>query len=590
MIFFSYKPRLSHRGFRIQLLRIHTQLNICFLFVSLFGLTLNGYTQTPPPSSIPGSTEPGRLEKRFEPPTIPQREAPPVKEEPEKQPELKLGPDIRLTLANITLKGVTVYTEAELQTIWENFIGQEVSLADLHTITAAITAKYRADGYILSRAIVPAQRISQGVVVLRILEGFVHRVLIEGEIGGSTSILEGYSQKLSADRPLRASTLERYLLLINDLPGVVAQSVLRRSPTQQGASDLVIVLQHKSFDVVGELNNRGNSFVGPLQLLVGGQANSPLGWYDQTGVRFATTPQSTKELMFVDVNFAQVVGSEGTKISLVGTFSRSEPGGSLKSRGVENESKGFELRIVHPVLRSRATSLWVSGSFLFQNNNSDLFHGMFVLTRDRIRALRFGAILNKLDNLGGANQATFNISQGVNIFNASASGAANLSRANGQSDFTKLRGELIHLQPLPFDLSGLVGVSGQYAFDPLLASREFGVGGPIYVRAYDPSEKLGDSGITLKTELQYGNTVNLSWLQWYQVYTYYDFGAVWNRGDPPGTNSNDTLDAIGIGLKGAINQYISGYIEIAQPLAGAVNSRGGDPNSPRVFFSLVGQL
>ncbi len=78
-------------------------------------------------------------------------------------------------------------------------------------------------------------------------------------------------------------------------------------------------------------------------------------------------------------------------------------------------------------------------------------------------------------------------------------------------------------------------------------------------------------------------------LQGYQVYVYYDFGAVWNRADPPGTDSNDTLDAAGIGLRGTINQYISGYLEIAQPLAGAVNSRGGDPNSPRAFFSIVGQ-
>ncbi len=300
-------------------------------------------------------------------------------------------------------------------------------------------------------------------------------------------------------------------------------------------------------------------------------------------------PKSTKELKFVDVNIAQVIGGEGTKISLVGTFSWSEPGGSLKSLGIESESEGFDLTIVHPILRSRATSLWVSGSFLFQNNSTDLFNGSFILTRDRIRALRFGAILNKLDSLGGANQATFQVTQGLNIFNETQTGSANLSRANGQSDFTKLRGEFIHIQPLPFGLSALVGLAGQYAFDPLLASREFGIGGPVYVRAYDPSEKLGDSGIALKTELQFGNTLNLPMLQGYQVYVYYDFGAVWNRADPPGTDSNDTLDAAGIGLRGTINQYISGYVEIAQPLAGAVNSRGGDPNSPRAFFSIVGQ-
>lgn len=589
MDFLLNRPTLSGDKIQDQHKRVQAYLSVCMFCVPLFGWTLIGHTQTPP-SSIPGSTEPGRLEKRFDPPAMPKREAPPVPEEPEEELELGPGPEILLTLARIRLEGATAYTEAELLPFWKDFIGQKVSLADLRTVAAAITTKYRTDGYILSRAIIPAQRISQGVVVLRIIEGFIHRVLIEGEIGGSTTILEGYSQKLSQDRPLRVTTLERYLLLINDLPGVTAQSVLRRSPAQLGASDLVIVLRHKPFDVVGELNNRGNSFVGPLQLLVGGQENSQLGLYEQVGIRFATTPQSTKELKFFDVNIAQVIGNEGTRISLVGTFSWSEPGGSLKSLGIENESEGFDLTIAHPVLRTRATSLWVSGSFLLQNNSSDLFNGATVLTRDRIRAFRFGALLNKLDNWGGANQATFYLTQGVNILNESTSGAANLSRSNAQSDFTKLRGELIHIQPLPSGLSGLVGIAGQYAFDPLLASREFGIGGPVYVRAYDPSEILGDSGIALKTELQFGNPVNLSWLQWYQVYAYYDFGAVWNRADPPGTDSNISLDSIGAGIRVTIIPNLSGYLEVAKPLAGAVNSRGGDPNSPRTFFSIVGQF
>jgi len=589
MQIFSPKPHVSTHGFPIQSQTGRMHLKIFLVLAVLFGTTLNGHTQTPP-SSIPGSTEPGRLEKRFDPSLLPKREAPPVKEEPEEEPIPGPGPEILVPLQRVTLEGVTVYTKAELQPLWQHFIGQKVSLKDLRTITAAITAKYRRDGYILSRAIVPTQRVSQGVVILRVIEGFIHRVLIEGHIGGSTSLLEGYAQKLSDDRPLHVTTLERYLLLFNDLPGVGAQSVLRRSPTQQGASDLVIVLQHNAFEVFGELNNRGNSFVGPIQLLIGGQANSPLGVYDRMGFRFATTPQSTKELRFIDVNFSQVVGSEGTTVNLIGTFSWSQPGGSLKSLGVENESQGFDLSVFHPMIRSRATSLWLSGSFLFQNNSTDLFNGATVLTRDRIRVLRLGAIVNKLDSLGGANQATLHLSQGLNILNESTNGSATLSRANGKSDFTKFHGEFLHIHPLPFGFSGLVGLAGQYALNPLLASREFGIGGPVYVRAYDPSEKLGDSGLALKTELQFGNTGGLPVLQQYQAYMYYDFGAVWNRADPPGTDSNQTLDAVGLGLRATITQHISGYIEVAHPLAGAVNSRGGDPNAPRVFFSLVGQL
>jgi len=179
MNFFPTRPSLVNQGYWFQQNGRRVHLIISLFLVSFLGSTLNGHTQTLP-DSIPGSTEPGRLEKRFDPPTTPRREAPPVKKEPDQEIEPQPGPEILFTLTSIKLEGVMVYTKTELQPLWQDFIGQEVSLADLQTVTIAITAKYRADGYILSRAIVPAQRISQGIVVLRVLEGFIHRVIIEG--------------------------------------------------------------------------------------------------------------------------------------------------------------------------------------------------------------------------------------------------------------------------------------------------------------------------------------------------------------------------------------------------------------------------
>lgn len=541
-------------------------------------------------SILPSSIEPGRLPLRFEPPVFPKRDAPLFTEEQE-EPELPVSSqDISFPLVHISILGTTVYSEQELLPLWEPRQGTEVSLNDIYDIVDTITDQYRRAGYVLAYAFLPAQRIQHGVVTLHVYEGFLQRVLFEGHIGGSKAILEEYAQKLSETMPLHQSVLERYLLLINDLPGVQAESTIRPSETLEGASELVMVLKHQPFQVTGELNNRGNSFVGPMQTLIGGQANSALGLYEQAGIRFATTLLSPDELQFLDVHLARVVGGEGTEASVTGTFSWSKPGGDVKSMGIENESLGFELTLRHPLLRSMETNIWLSGSFVFQDNSTDLFNGTSVLTRDRLRVLRFRAVGNLIDDTDADNLLLMELSQGLNIFNASKSGSANLSRTNGQSDFTKILAEVRRTQPLGAGFSSLVGIKGQYSFDSLLESQEFGLGGPVYVRAYDPSEQLGDSGVAMKLELQYGQAMNIPYLQSYQVYAFYDFGATWNRNALPGTNSSNSLDAAGAGMRATLTKNISGSFEFAKPLAGGVFSRGGDPNAPRVFFTVAGQF
>ena len=498
--------------------------------------------------------------------------------------------EVSFPLVHISILGTTVFSEQDLLPLWEPRQGKEVSLGDVYKIVDAITAKYRKAGYLLAYAFLPAQRIEHGVVTLHVYEGYLQRVLFEGNIGGSKAILEGYAKKLSEALPLHLSVLERYLLLINDLPGVRAEATLQPSETMDGASELVIALEHQPFQVIGEINNRGNSFVGPLQALIGGRANSALGFYEEAGFRFATTPLATGELQFLDFQAARVVGGEGTEVSVTGIFSWSKPRGSVQSLGIENDTAGFDLSITHPILRSMEANLWLTGSFLFQNNSTDLFNGTSVLTRDRIRVLRVRALGTLFNRTGADNLMMVEISQGLNIFNASKSGSANLSRTDGQSDFTKVRAEALRSQPLGAGFSGLLGITGQYSFDVLLASREFGIGGPAYVRAYDPSEQLGDSGIALKVELQYGHAMKKRYLHSYQVYAFYDFGTTWNRDASPGTDSNSSLDAAGAGVRATLTRRISGYLEIAKPLAGGVFSRGGDPNSPRVFFTLLGQF
>ena len=60
-----------------------------------------------------------------------------------------------------------------------------------------------------------------------------------------------YARKITADRPTNIRTLERYLLLANDLPGLKFTTTLKASPTSPGASTLIVEVIEKPIDALG---------------------------------------------------------------------------------------------------------------------------------------------------------------------------------------------------------------------------------------------------------------------------------------------------------------------------------------------------
>ena len=65
---------------------------------------------------------------------------------------------------------------------------------------------------------------------------------------------------------------------------------------------------------------------------------------------------------------------------------------------------------------------------------------------------------------------------------------------------------------------------------------------------------------------------------------YFDHGTVALRKTTAVQDSSSSLTAVGLGMRGNINKWLSGYIEVGQPLSGDVSAEGN--SDPRFFFSL----
>lgn len=495
----------------------------------------------------------------------------------------------RFVLGRVVVEGATVFTPEDMAFAYRDQKDKEISLLNAHDIAGRITTLYHEKGYLLSQAILPPQDTANGTLKIRVIEGYISNVVIQGDVRENRyrKIVEAYGADIKSKRPINESDLEHYLLLMNDLAGVTAGGMIRPSPTQPGASELVVTFSHKAFEGSYTLDNRGTKYMGPLEHTASFAANSLFGMYDRTLIRvMTTTPMS--ESRFFELQHTEPVGDDGAKLTLDASHSHTEPGDALKATGIVGDSDFLQAKLEQPFIRSRQENL--TGRILFdiRNSNTDVFKTT-ELDNDKLRMAHGGGDYDFTDKWLGIDVIDTQVSHGLNIFGATGSGI-DRSNPHGDSDFTKFNLDLSRTQPLPHDFSVLAAVSGQFAFAPLLTAEQFALGGANYGRAYDSSELSGDQGLAGKVELRYTRTPGERYLNSYQFYGYHDIGRVWIRGGGLGADDKKSLSFAGPGVRVSFTENLSASLEAGVPLTKPASNQGDHGNDPRVFFSVTGRF
>jgi hemolysin activation/secretion protein len=529
-----------------------------------------------------GATDAGRIERRIERPPDRREKVPDIAPAvPDRGPSVQVQPE-RFTLIGAEITGSTVYSAARLGDFYEAYLGREISVAEVDAIVKAITEQYRSDGYVLSRAVAPPQPLEFGVLRIRIVEGYVDRVAFAGDRPGRQALLDEMADRIRAERPLTLATMERYLLLMADSPGVTVEPGLVEIEPDTGAYRLEIALAHDRIDGFATFDNRGTTTVGPHQTYFGANANSAFGLLERTRVAAFTVPGAPEELRYGEINHEQVLDAEGTRAYF--TLSRSIV--DIGRAGTSSKENSHGTRVVvgmsHPVLRRRESNLTLRLNFdaldSDKNSPNDVYD-------DRLRVLRLGVEFNARDGWGGTNWISAQLSRGFDILHASDSDSTLLSRTNGRARFHKLTLDATRLQTIGDGWAVQASAVGQASPHTLLSSEEFGVGGSRFGRAYDPSDISGSQGAAGFLELQYDPPLKVPLLESYQFYAFYDGGAVWGSGF-----TRASMVSAGGGVRFQTTYDVSGGVEVAKPLTRSATPGEENGDDARIFFNLYARF
>lgn len=534
------------------------------------------------------TADPGTVDEQFQRPSILPSASPEVSVESlQTQGAPEGAENIRFVLRSINFDGMDSLSAAQVERVYAGKLGTEITLAELYGIANAVTAEYRNNGYILTRVVIPPQTIDDGNVRFQVVEGYINNIVIQGpeEEAGALELIRQYASNISTGGALNIAQLERELLIINDLPGISARSILSPSSVP-GAADILIIVERDPWDALASVDNYGSRYLGPLQLTGGFTANSWFGTNEAITAQAAFAPDNGLELAYGALSYEAPIGSMGTKLRLFASKTRTEPGFDLTQFDVKGQSDLYSLQATHPFIRSRNTNL--VGRAIFDWRDVESKNNIELTRKDRIRALRIGGRYDFLDTLFGVavNAIDIEVSQGLNILGASQEGRANLTRAQGDPQFTKIQAEYQRLQRINDDFNLLLVGRGQLSADALLSSEEFSIGGINLGRGYDPSEITGDDGIAGKAEIQWNNpyTIDAPYIDSYQLYGFFDIGTVWDQDPTTAAQKRDSISSTGTGVRVNFTGDTQADLAIAFPLTREVQTQGDD--DPKVYFGL----
>jgi hemolysin activation/secretion protein len=419
---------------------------------------------------------------------------------PERAATPRAVDEIEFEVSRIAVDGATRFPEAEVRAIFAPLEGRKIVLEDLRRAATALEQKYKDAGFFLTRVFVPPQQVKDGVLTVRVVEGYVSAVYVETDDEATRARLGKLMQPIVGRKPIALEELERRLLIVNDLPGISGNGVLRPG-AELGQSELALAVSEVPSRYSFTFGNAGSDSLGPWSFGANATLARPFGRLGALDLGLAGAGHNLEELRSATVRYAEPIGHGGTVASLGGLIALAKPGGVVKALDLESYVTSLAARVRHPLVRTRATSVFVDGGLSVNRSRTEAADVRIIL--DRTVVAELGLVLQQTGWLGGITNASASLFHGLPWLGSMDEDATLPSVAGFDPDFLRLAIGGQRIQPLARRLSAMLAVQGQYTRDTLVSGEQISFGGGNVGRGYDPSVVAGDRGLGGVAELRY---------------------------------------------------------------------------------------
>jgi hemolysin activation/secretion protein len=495
-----------------------------------------------------------------------------------------------IVVQSFQVMGSTVFSAEDFAKVTADYLNRPITFAELLAARTAVTQLYIDAGYITTGAYIPAdQDITNGIVEIRVVEGYIEAI----EVEGLQHLQPGYVRSRIAQAggaPLNIEQLIEGLQLLQLDPLIDTLSADLAAGTRLGGSIVNLSLQEaqaRSLQI--GLDNGRSPTIGSFRRRVQFTDRNLLGIGDSFDVSYSNTDGSNG----VTLGYAVPINSNNGTVSLRWGRTRSrviDPNFAILN--IESFSEDFQLGFRQPILRSPTQELAL-GLQLTQSVSSSTFQLPGVERLEfplvgapdgtvQINALRLTQEWTQRNaSQVFAVRSTFNV--GLEALGATVN-AGDIPDSN----FFSWQGQAQWAQLIAPSTLLLVRLDGQLADRPLLSGEQFRLGGQGSVRGYRQDRVIADNGILASLELRFpllqlpqlGSTVQLA--------PFVDYGYGWNSGGQANATVNE-LASVGAGLLWQMGDRFSARLEYGFPLINGT-SEGRTWQENGLIFSITTDL
>ena len=473
-----------------------------------------------------------------------------------------------------------ILPEFQLKAIEKNVIGAPISLAVIKTVLEEVNALYLTSGFELSRALLPEQLVTDGVVTIQLVEAKVGKIIVENInrldeqfVRDHLAAEEGGFISLAAlERSIRTYNLSNKSNLATELgPG-----------EGFGETDIFVdvaepdILELPTISIDNYANKTSDWRNNALSVTI----NNAFGIDDETALSYSDAKGSTSQ----SFSYSMPVDRRGTNLSLSLTNSDTKiVAGSEETVGYRGSATAFSASYSTPILFGDEYSVYLSGTY--GASKSDLVQPVtgVMLSKSQVRKFSLSAPFSYNNGT-----TAFSFAPAWHVINTvteiprnekwmqKIDANASLSQFLNDKWTANMRANLLYT-----DARDMIN----------LPSEILSVGGPNSVRAYQPAESSGYQGYfvsgELRTDLAKWEEVSLpSFMPSAQLYVFADHMMAQTQYKT--RNRHDYWSGYGVGLQiPSIFNLLTFDIYWAEPLDGEVHAEEKDFYDDELFqFSL----
>ena len=463
---------------------------------------------------------------------VEKEEAPPAENE---------GTEISFELKKVNWNPSEILKQEEIQAVAQSYIGRQITLKDLREMADKITDLYKEKGYMTCGAVLPPQRIHEGVVEIRLIEGKTGEV----SVAGNRHTKNGYIMSRLGLKPGEIANTDKLNKDLRWFHGTndVQLRVVMKPGAAEGTTDYEIaVFEPQNQSVTLYTDNDGYESSGRWRQGIFYNIRSLSGSRDALRASFIRS-QGTKAW---SLGYSFPISPKGMRLDFDYAGNRTEvTDGELRPLGVEGKSSSYSVTWRAPFHVTENSRHEAGLQYVHQKAETDLGHGEVKWVDDKIqRVIPYVAFTHYGDSTVFYHKHSFVWARRSNI-----DGVSDSAKFYRLTSFWQKRYKGGQFWQARLD--------GQWSSGEFMAASDrFFVGGVNSVRGYEEGLVGGEKGLTAGIEYH----VPLDKAKRVFFFPFLDWGTVSGETAP----EHRTLMSAGFGFEARI-KHVYGSLTIGFP-------------------------